>query len=67
MKHDPKAYTHRHALLKKISAIHMPASEGLKLIAPMDGMTEEEKEDFAKALLAELEEKYLCINPISTG
>lgn len=58
MKHDFEMYVNRHALLKKFTAMKMPAAESLKLIAPMDNMTEEEKEDFAKALLAELEEKY---------
>lgn len=55
MKHDP--HMHRNALLRKYMKIDMPASELLKLIAPMDGMTEEEKETFAKGLLVKLEDE----------
>ena len=51
----PEAFEQRHNLLKVCAEEGIPASAMLKLVEPMDTMSEEEKEAFAKDLRLRLE------------
>lgn len=55
MKHIEEMYEERHKLLKTYIASGIQSSVFLKLIEPMKYMSEEEKEEFAKALRLKLE------------
>ena len=55
MARNLEMYKERHELLKVFIRMEMPPSESLKLTEPMESMTEEEKEVFAKELRLRLE------------
>ena len=59
MKHNLEMYTERHKLLGTFIGMDMPPSMSLELMAPMDSMSEEEKEAFAKSLRLKLEQGEL--------
>ena len=61
MKHNLEMYTERHKLLKEFTGRGMRASTALKLTEPMETMSEEEKEAFAKSLRLKLEQGEITI------
>ena len=62
MKHSEEMFVQRNRLLKAYIAQGMPASTMLELIEPMESMTEEEKEVFAKELRLRLESGSFTLN-----
>ena len=57
MKKLPTIYENRAKLLRLSLDMKMSAAELNKLVTPMEGKTEEEKEEIAKQLFQELKQK----------